>query len=587
MEPFGHELEHEQVETDGHEGIESDGHEETEYPVEVPVGVFGGFVGGIFLCHHLLHVLPFLLDVTQNFQIGVATIHEDARLNVVIALLGIVVHVFQTLLRHVVIPDVVLHLLRVFLHGPFDHGGQGQTHAAVCSCLFAHDIRGHGLQTVDKTIVTGYLATGITDKLAEGQLLALEPLVLFRSLVTGVGQVEQVFLLLGIEHEGVLVRLFHGLSQIPEHLLTLSSLLRTLVAEFLIVLNQFCAQYDQCRVEVFLLQHGISLTDHAQDEGHYDEYLLHYLAILVRKGTKKLQFFYFSLFIFHFFLYFCSMILIADSGSTKTDWALQSASGSVERFHTQGINPFHQDRSVIAEILRQELLPQLDPESVSFVCFYGSGVRPELEPVMASLLQEAFPQAKQVEAHSDLLGAARALCGHNYGIASILGTGANSCLYDGEAIVQNTPALGYILGDEGSGGVLGKHFLHELYKGILSENIRSEFEQEYGLTMADVIQRVYREPMPNRFLASLAPFIHRHLSDDAVRQIVINNFRDFFRYNIRPYGLMRMAVSCVGSVAWYFRDQLAEAAAEEGFTLGTVLQSPIESLMTYHLSNAI
>ena len=281
------------------------------------------------------------------------------------------------------------------------------------------------------------------------------------------------------------------------------------------------------------------------------------------------------------------MILIADSGSTKTDWALQSASGSVERFHTQGINPFHQDRSVIAEILRQELIPQLGSERVSCVCFYGSGIRPELESVMTSLLQEAFPQAKQVEAHSDLLGAARALCGHNYGIASILGTGANSCLYDGEAIVQNTPALGYILGDEGSGGVLGKHFLHELYKGVLSENIRSEFEQEYGLTMADVIQRVYREPMPNRFLASLAPFIHRHLSDDAVRQIVINNFRDFFRYNIRPYGLMRMAVSCVGSVAWYFRDQLAEAAAEEGFTLGTVLQSPIESLMTYHLSNAI
>ena len=276
------------------------------------------------------------------------------------------------------------------------------------------------------------------------------------------------------------------------------------------------------------------------------------------------------------------MILIADSGSTKTDWALQSASGSVECFHTQGINPFHQNRSVIAEILSRELLPQLNPEDVDSVCFYGSGVRPELEPVMISLLQDAFPQAKQVEAHSDLLGAARALCGHNYGIASILGTGANSCYYDGETIIQNTPALGYILGDEGSGGVLGKHFLHELYKGVLSGNICSEFEQEYGLTMADVIQRVYREPMPNRFLASLAPFIHRHLSDDAVKQIVINNFRDFFRYNIRPYGHPEIPVSCVGSIAWHFCDQLAEAAHAEGFTIGTVLRSPIEGLAKFH-----
>ena len=279
------------------------------------------------------------------------------------------------------------------------------------------------------------------------------------------------------------------------------------------------------------------------------------------------------------------MILIADSGSTKTDWALipPTAAANASLFASQGINPVHQDRSVIAGILRQELLPQLNPENVSCVCFYGSGVRPELEPVMVQLLQEAFPQAKKVEAHSDLLGAARALCGHNYGIASILGTGANSCLYDGEAIVQNTPALGYILGDEGSGGVLGKHFLHELYKGVLSENIRAEFEREYSLTMADVIRRVYREPMPNRFLASLAPFIHRHLSDPAVRDLVIDNFRDFFRYNIRPYGHPEMPVSCVGSVAWYFRDQLAEAANAEGFTVGTVLRSPIEGLTEYHV----
>jgi N-acetylglucosamine kinase-like BadF-type ATPase len=279
------------------------------------------------------------------------------------------------------------------------------------------------------------------------------------------------------------------------------------------------------------------------------------------------------------------MILIADSGSTKTDWALQSESGSLELFHTQGINPFHQERSIIVGILNKELLPNLNPDEVSSVYFYGSGVRPELESVMMALLKEMFPQARQVEAHSDLLGAARALCGHNYGIASILGTGANSCLYDGKTILQNTPALGYILGDEGSGGVLGKHFLHDLYKGVLSENIRLEFEREYGLTMADVIQRVYREPMPNRFLASLAPFIHRHLSDPAIKRLVVDNFRDFFRYNIRPYGLSNMKVSFVGSIAWHFREQLAEAAQTEGFSLGAILKSPIEGLLHYHLQS--
>lgn len=276
------------------------------------------------------------------------------------------------------------------------------------------------------------------------------------------------------------------------------------------------------------------------------------------------------------------MILVADSGSTKTDWALQSVSGSLVYYHTQGINPFHQDRAVIAEILRRELLPQLSPDAVTCVCFYGSGVRPELEPVVISLLQEAFPCAKHVEAHSDLLGAARSLCGHNYGIACILGTGANSCLYDGECIVQNTPALGYILGDEGSGAVLGRRFLNALYKGVLSENIKTEFEAENGLTMADIIDRVYRQPLANRFLASLSEFIHSHLDDEAVRQIVISNFDDFFLRNILPYDRRDLPVSFVGSIAWHYQSELQESASRQGFTLGTILQSPLAGLLRFH-----
>ena len=283
-----------------------------------------------------------------------------------------------------------------------------------------------------------------------------------------------------------------------------------------------------------------------------------------------------------FFSYFCSMVLIADSGSTKTDWALQSASGAVERFQTQGINPFHQNRVLIADILRRELLRKLNPDAVDSVYFYGSGVRPEKESVMISLLQEAFPQAKQVEAHSDLLGAARALFGHNFGITSILGTGANSCLYDGETIVQNTPALGYILGDEGSGAVLGRRFLNALYKGVLSDKIKSDFETATGLTMADVIDRVYSQPRANRFLASLSEFIHSHLDDEAVRQIVIDNFDDFFQKNIVPYNRRDLPVGFVGSIAWYYQSELQESATRQGFTLGTILQSPIEGLLDFH-----
>jgi len=274
------------------------------------------------------------------------------------------------------------------------------------------------------------------------------------------------------------------------------------------------------------------------------------------------------------------MILIADSGSTKTDWVLSANPQQV--IHTQGINPFHQSAAEMAAILSGELLPQLSVGDVGSVCFYGSGVRPELEPLMANLLKEAFPQAERVEAHGDLLGAARALCGRNEGIASILGTGANSCLYDGEAILQNTPPLGYILGDEGSGAVLGKLLVNALYKGRLSNEIVADFQRQTGLDMPAVIARVYRQPMANRFLASLCPFIHDNLGDPCLKSLVIDAFRDFFRINIAPYRRRDLPVAFVGSVAWFFSEQLTEAAAAEGFCVGTVCRSPLLGLLRYH-----
>ena len=279
------------------------------------------------------------------------------------------------------------------------------------------------------------------------------------------------------------------------------------------------------------------------------------------------------------------MILIADSGSTKTDWALISPSvlsSQLSVLSSQGLNPVHQSRETILQILRSELLPQLDSSEIESVFFYGSGVRPEMEPVMVNLLREVFPQAETIEAHSDLLGAARALCGHNYGIASMLGTGANSCLYDGTSIVMNTPAMGYILGDEGSGASLGKRLLHDLYKGVLSEKVKASFEAETGLVMPEIINKVYRQLLPNRFLASLSTFIHTHLDIPEMRQLVIDTFVDFFRFNIAPYQRPDLPVSFVGSIAYFFESELREAAESQGFTLGTILRSPIEGLICFH-----
>lgn len=291
------------------------------------------------------------------------------------------------------------------------------------------------------------------------------------------------------------------------------------------------------------------------------------------------------------------MILIADSGSTKTDWAIVTGASQPVVLNTQGINPVHQSREEIVRILREEFVslmasnPEvqklrssaiLTPQFPLAVYFYGSGVRPEMETLMTVLLRETFPQAQIVEAHSDLLGAARALCGRNEGIASILGTGANSCLYDGKAIIEHTPALGYILGDEGSGAVLGKRFIHDLYGGILSDNIRETFEKETKLTLAEIIKRVYRQPLANRFLASLSEFITNHLDDSEVRGVVVQNFIDFLRYHISPYCRQDLPVSFVGSVAWYYQDELREAAERLGYKLGTVLKTPLAGLIRYH-----
>ena len=296
------------------------------------------------------------------------------------------------------------------------------------------------------------------------------------------------------------------------------------------------------------------------------------------------------------------MILIADSGSTKTDWTLVNVSGSespqvIAAFHTQGITPVHQTPDAIRHIIGQELMSQLSSfpraqliksgmlekpllSSID-IFFYGSGCTPVHVPVMKRMLGEVFSSAF-IEVHSDLTAAARALCQREAGIACILGTGANSCLYDGADIVQNTPALGYILGDEGSGSVLGRLFMNAIFKNPAFAAIRDEYLAQTKLTQADIVNKVYREPMANRFLATTSLYIAQHIDNPLLSDLVVQNFRQFFRLNIKPYQRPDLPVHFVGSMAYYYPQQLAEAAQAEGFCVGNIMQSPMEGLITYH-----
>lgn len=279
------------------------------------------------------------------------------------------------------------------------------------------------------------------------------------------------------------------------------------------------------------------------------------------------------------------MKLIADSGSTKTDWCLIDGGAVVWRRNTQGINPMVQDAGQIRAVLQDELLLYVkDAASVTDIFFYGAGCREDMIPMVKGLLGSAFPYAGNIFVCSDLLAAARALCGNSEGIACILGTGANSCLYDGRRITANTPALGYILGDEGSGAVLGKLFVNALFKGRLSEDVCKAFEAETQLTMPDIINKVYRMPMPNRFLASLSLFISKHLDEPDLHRLVVDNFRSFFANNIRPYNRPDLPVNAIGSMAYHYRECLEEAARAEEMAIGVVMKSPMEGLVAYHAS---
>ncbi len=287
------------------------------------------------------------------------------------------------------------------------------------------------------------------------------------------------------------------------------------------------------------------------------------------------------------------MNLIADSGSTKTDWLLtteageQPCGGMVNDmvFQTGGCNPYFM-RSDEMESLFAGVSSSLPPScQVKNIYFYGAGCTPGAKSLMvADCLRRAFgitDAQRCVEVSSDMLGAARSLCGTQEGIACIMGTGSNSCLYDGREIVANVSPLGFILGDEGSGANLGKLLVGNILKNQLGDDLKEEFTKAFG-TASEIIDRVYRQPFPNRWLASLSPFIHEHLDNSGIKQMVMDAFAAFFRRNTALYNRQDLKIGITGSVAYWYKDIIAEVAEQLGLSLGNITKSPIEGLKKFH-----
>ena len=278
------------------------------------------------------------------------------------------------------------------------------------------------------------------------------------------------------------------------------------------------------------------------------------------------------------------MILIADGGSTKTDWCVSEQGKQLQRITTIGFNPYFISEDAIGEEIRSSLLPELQTHKFDAIYFYGAGCLPEKIPMMQSALSKHL-EVKTIEVYSDILGAARGLCGRNPGIVCILGTGSNSCYYDGEKIVNNVSSLGFILGDEGSGAFLGKLLVGDLLKNQLPAGLKEKFLQEFDLSPAMIIERVYRQPFPNRFLASFSPFLLRNINIPEIHILILNSFKAFLNRNVKQYDYKQYKVHFIGSIAYYYKEILEEAVLECGMQLGEILQNPMEGLVKYHSGN--
>lgn len=272
-------------------------------------------------------------------------------------------------------------------------------------------------------------------------------------------------------------------------------------------------------------------------------------------------------------------ILVCDSGSTKADW-LFAGNNEECQVRTNGLNPVRDSFDTIQETL--SAVPSWTPDEVFF---YGAGCIPPYSDTLVNALSAKFPCAT-IKVESDMLGAARALFGLEEGIACILGTGSNSCLCRDGNIVKQVPSLGYILGDEGSGAVLGRRLLGDLIKGQLPHTLMEALCEEYKLTPGIVIDKVYRQPAANRFLASLCPFIAKHRDNEGIRNLLIGEFESFLTRNVLQYGRQDLKISYVGGISLHFEDELRVAHENFSLQIGTILSAPARKMMDFHKKSA-
>ena len=278
------------------------------------------------------------------------------------------------------------------------------------------------------------------------------------------------------------------------------------------------------------------------------------------------------------------MILIADSGSTKTSWRYITADNNVFQADTVGFNPYHQQTDDIARTLRDALVPQLTQPDVREVYFYGAGCSSqENVDKVASAFRQTFPSLEQVSVAHDALGAARSLCGDEPGIACILGTGSNSTLYDGKDIVKTIGGLGLWLGDEGSGGYMGRKLVMDFLNEEMPPHLYEKFLKRYKIDRVQVLDNVYTKPFPSRYLASFSKFLFDNLSEAYCYKIVYDSFSDFFDKSVCKYKDFRnYRVHFVGSVAFYYSNILRQVANDKGVVVRNILENPIAGLTLYY-----
>lgn len=282
------------------------------------------------------------------------------------------------------------------------------------------------------------------------------------------------------------------------------------------------------------------------------------------------------------------LICIADGGSTKSAWRVIQGNKIIHAYSTEGYNPYFMSRKEILRSL-QEQTPALYPvDTVSQVYYYGAGCSNDDKcKIVQNAMQNYFPNA-QVIVHHDLLASARALCGHQPGFAAILGTGMNTCTYDGKEITLNVDSLGYFLGDEGSAAYMSKKLLKDYLRGLLPVELKTAFSNTFHVGYEEILEALYHKPLPNRFLASFAPFLHEHIDHPYCIHLVTQSFRDFFEFVVSKYpDYQDQTFHCVGSIGYHFNEILRSVCKEWGMTVGKIIQSPIDDLVQYHLSTPV